>query len=192
MKRKVFWFDTETTGLDSKEAAIVSLAYIIEDKGKIQDKGTIYFRPHVNAEISEKALEINGFTREQIEGFPEAKVGYKKLLGILGRYVKKYDKLDKFIMAGYNVSFDDGFLRELFKRERDIYYGSWFYSSNFDVRSKVAEYVMYRELAIKNFKLVSVCEHFGIEFKAHDALEDIVATRTLYYFLNQGIFGDSR
>jgi len=35
---KIFWFDTETTGLDDKIHGITELAILIEDDGKIIDE----------------------------------------------------------------------------------------------------------------------------------------------------------
>jgi DNA polymerase III epsilon subunit-like protein len=43
---------------------------------------------------------------------------------------------------------------------------------------------------LDNYKLTTVCEFFGIEFKAHDALADIKATRELEAHLAL-IFEDS-
>jgi DNA polymerase-3 subunit epsilon len=183
MKRKTFWFDTETTGLDKDKAAIVTLAYIIEYDGQAQAHGVLPMAPHAGAEISDAALKVNGFKREEIQTFQTPNEAYLKLLRILGRHVNKYDKLDKLVMAGYNVGFDEGFLRALFTRLGDQYYGSWFYSTCFDVRSKVAEYLCHNQLILPNFKLESVCSAFNIHFGAHDAMEDIRATRDLYYAL---------
>jgi len=35
------------------------------------------------------------------------------------------------------------------------------------------------QLSLPNYKLQTVCEHFGVQIDAHDALSDIKATREL-------------
>jgi len=42
------------------------------------------------------------------------------------------------------------------------------------------------EIELENYKLETVCAHFGITLYAHNAISDIKATRELYYLLKKG------
>jgi DNA polymerase III subunit epsilon len=102
---------------------------------------------------------------------------------LLGKYVNKYDKQDKFVLGGYNVGFDMDMMRVSFEKAGDNYFGSWFFWPVIDVRVMVAEQILEIGLRLPNYKLETVCEYFNIPIDAHNALSDIRATRQLYYFL---------
>lgn len=192
-KRAAFWFDTETTGLDSETCAVIQLGGLIEIGGVIQEEINIKMRPFFGAEIHTKALTVNKTTRDQIEKYPPWEEGFKELEEALGKYVSKYDKNDKYVIGGYNVEFDIGFLRKYF----DYFYGdktqmkyinyfhSWFFWPSIDVKHEVAKQVMCGQLRMDRYTLKKTCGHYGIPLddNAHDALADITATRALYQAL---------
>ena len=179
---KMFWLDEETTGTDHTKHAIIQIGGIIEIDGKDEDEFEILMAPYEGAEISQEALDKNGRTREEIMAFPDMGKGISKLKRILGKYVGKYDRNDKFIVGGYNVGFDTDFLRRAFALAGDPYYGSWFFSCNLDVMTEVAKQVRGGR-RYGDHKLETVCPAHDIGFGekgAHDALADIRATRELY------------
>ena len=184
---KIFWFDTETTGVDANANAIVQLAYIIEIDGEVVTKENLRIRPFDGAIVEAKALEVNKLDPQEIYLAPPESQVLDKLREILSRYVDRYDKYDKFIQAGYNVGFDDKFLRQAFIRTGDNYYGSWFHWPKLDTSCEVAKWLANRSNNMnarpKNFKLGTLCEMFDVPIQAHDAMSDIVATRELYYKL---------
>lgn len=51
---------------------------------------------------------------------------------ILDKYINKYDREDKFIVAGYNVKFDIEMLQAFFKRQNDNYLFSYIGSTIID------------------------------------------------------------
>jgi len=108
--------DTETTGLDYKVHDIVTLAMLIEIDGEIADSLELRIQPINWDDISEEALKVNGFTREQLKTFDPPKVAHAKLIKFLSRYVNRYNRADKYQPAGYNVGFDVGFLGEFLKK----------------------------------------------------------------------------
>ena len=63
--KKILYFDTETTGLISVVHEIISISGIIEIEGKVVDVFDFYARP--DGKVSEKTLELIGFTLEQIK-----------------------------------------------------------------------------------------------------------------------------
>ena len=177
---KLFWFDTETTGVDPARNDIVQLAYIIDINGEEVECGQIAARPRDDSIIDSEALNANKLTREAIWQYPPRTQAMGSLLHVLSKYVDRYDKNDKFIMAGYNVNFDDQMLRAWFNHEADPYYGSWFMWPKLDVATFVAQWIFSKGQVLKNYKLSTVCKEFDIHFNAHDAVEDIRATKRLY------------
>lgn len=175
---KVFWFDVETTGLDPDKCGIIQLAYVVEVDGQVKETGELCSRGGQNCEISERALEVNGYTREQIESFPPEREMYVALKTIFGKYVNKFDRADKFIAGGYNVDFDMKFLRALWNRVGDKYFGSWFAFNVIDP-SNVIRFLQYSG-KIEEFaqmKLVDLAEYLKVgQENAHDASADIQMT----------------
>ena len=184
MKRrsKILWLDTETTGLDPKLNDIWQLAYLIEIDGEVKEEGEMMIRPSNMDTVEDDALKIGGVTREELESLDYTIAdAVEDLKDVFGKYVDKYDRKDKFVVAGYFVRFDIDFLREMFFKSGDRYgIGSWCFTCLLDVPSFVAIGVAKYGMRFQNFKLETVCKKLGVEFKAHDALEDIKATRVLY------------
>ena len=180
MSKKIFYFDTETTGLDCRKNDIIQLAYIIEIDGQIKEEGNFYCQPFNYNTIDNKALEVSKLTVAQIQTFSQPKEIYNKLHTILAKYVDKYDRNDKFSPAGYNINFDIGFLKNFFIKNDDKYYGSFFDYHMLDVYS-LAYILEYKGiLKLDNYKLVTLAKYFNIDFKAHNALEDIKTTREIF------------
>jgi len=181
---KIFWFDTETTGLNPAIHGITELSALIEIDGNIVEELTYYIKPHDKAEIDTTAIEVQGKTLDEIyqRGENERTV-YLNLKKKLAKYVNKFNKTDKFVQAGYNTNFDDGFLRELFARNNDKYYGSWFINARIDVLTLVAIACSIHKYPVNNFKLTTISNYYEIPLNAHRTLDDIVATRTLYNIL---------
>lgn len=183
---KLLIVDTETTGLDPKKNGIVQLSAIL-----CTPSGTFEFNKYCNpgdVEISQEALDTNGLTREQIATFENDVDVYFQFTKWLGTHISKYDKTDKAFMAGYNVGFDDGFIRALADKAGDKYLGSYKYNDTIDARA-MAVLVLYNDRNdMVNFKLttvfqkiagVSVDEYvkkIGVEGGAHNALVDCYLT----------------
>ena len=176
---KVFWFDVETGGLNEKRNPILQLAYIVEIDGQEVSSGEIRSRGFEGCVIEEKALSINGHDRNEIASYPTEKEMYKSLTSIFNQYVQKYDKKDKFIAGGYNVQFDMRFLREVWTRQNDKYFGSWFAFGAVDP-STIMRALQYTGITpeLTKMTLVDLAKHFDLEIEnAHDALADIRMTK---------------
>lgn len=180
MNKKIFWFDVETSGLNPIKNDIISLAYIIEINGQEKAEGEFFIQPFNWADMGDKALEINGFTREQLKTFETPKEVYKKIVKLLDRYIDKYNKQDKFHLAGYNVKFDVDFFKQFFIKNGDKYFGSYFNYRVLDVMCALFIEDYKKSLEIENFKLETASKKFGIEINAHDAKADIRVTKNLF------------
>lgn len=191
---KLLFYDLETTGLNHKACGIHQLAgqvHLSKANNKLipLEKFDLKFRPHDHCHISDKALEIGGVTKEQIMAYPKMEDQFAAFKDILGKQVDKYDKNDKMTLVGYNInSFDNFFLRDLFHRNNDKHFGSWFFNASIDLYPVVAYKLKSRIDKPQNFKLSSVCEYFGIDIdddELHNAQYDVNLCVELYKKLGE-------
>ena len=179
---KIIFIDTETGGVNPEKAALIQLSGIIRIDKKDVEKFNFYIKPFENSEVNEKALEVQGRTLDELktEKYIEEKEVYKQFINLLDKYIDKYDKTDKFIVAGYNVRFDVDILKALFQRHGNNFLFSYLDSSMLDPLYSIRLLQIAGILPVlENNKLETWCKHFGIELKTHDSLEDIVATKKL-------------
>jgi putative exonuclease len=179
---KIIFIDTETGGVNPEKAALIQLSGIIRIDKKDVEKFNFYIKPFENSEVTEKALEVQGRTLEELktDKYVEEKEVYKQFIKLLDKYIDKYDRTDKFIVAGYNVRFDVDVLKAFFQRHGNNFLFSYLDSSMLDPLYSIRLLQIAEVLPVlENNKLETWCKHFGIELKAHDSLEDIEATKKL-------------
>ena len=103
---------------------------------------------------------------------------------MLGKYVDKFNRKDKFFLVGYNnAAFDNNFLRGFFLQNGDEYFGSWFWSNSVDVMVLASNYLLDRRAEMENFKLSTVAKFLNISVEddaLHDAQYDIELTKLIY------------
>lgn len=177
---KLFFADTETTGLDHVNNEIFQLAFIIEIDGEVAEERSIRMAPVRTEYISEEALAVTKKTREEILAYPPKRKGYDELIRILRKHVDRFDKKDKMIWIGQNPDFDVRFLRNFFKEMGDNYFGSWWDRRPADLISLAVAAKTKGLVDPPDFKLGSLAKEFGITFDAHDALEDVRVTRRVW------------
>lgn len=180
MNDKVFYLDTETTGLDERKNDIIQLSYLVEINKEIKEEGQFFIQPFDYGAIQPRALEVSKTTIEQLKGYEQPNIVYKKVVNILDKYVDKYNRQDKFSPAGYNVGFDVGFMKNFFFKNNDKYWGSYFTYHFLDVFNFVYILEYKGLLKLDNYKLITVAKFFGIDFDAHDSLSDIKTTREVF------------
>lgn len=179
---KLLYLDTETTGI-TDNSAVVQIAGAIEIDGEVVEWFNIRCRPHLNADISESALEVIGFTLEELNREQEPINALFEFETLLQKYVDKYNKNDKFIMISHNHPFDFRMLYNFYKRLNNNYLGSFLnFKLNVCTLNLIKSLQVMEILPIlENNKLGTWCNYFNIKLEnAHDALEDIRATRKLY------------
>lgn len=101
-------FDVETTGLNPKRHGICSIGAVLWPEGS-----EFYAEPRVasSIEMDDKALEINGYTREQLTN--EVR---RPMREILEDFMQWAAQADDLILSGWNGQFDVAFLRSEFER----------------------------------------------------------------------------
>lgn len=181
--KKALYFDVETTGLNDYKNDIIQFACIVEINGEVVEEWETKVSPIDFTSIEPKALETNGLKIGDLRSFPNPKEVHAQMNKLFGKYIAKFDKGDKFAPAGYNVKFDVGFLQSFFKKNDDKYYGSWFNWKLIDPLNTLHQMDYEGKINLPDYKLSTVCTHFGIPLKAHDALSDIRATRQLRHHL---------
>lgn len=154
--------DLETWGLETNypivQIAAVHATEAFEPIGYFMQ----YICPDEGAEFHEKAIQINGLTREFLEqhGRDEAQVLFA---------FKQWIAHSKLIFAGYNCKFDMGHLDAGMERTGVLL--SW-ETPAFDVYD-----IAFKKLSLPNYKLDTVRDHFKMsKKKAHDAMFDIMDT----------------
>lgn len=188
--KKVF-IDVETGGTNAKVNPILQLSGEVEIDGVTKEKFNYFIQPFENQVIEDEALDVTGFTREQIrKEFLEPKRVYLMFIEMLNKYIDKFDKKDKSFFVGYNSKFDEEFLREFFinnaETEREKMYGNgygcYFWTPSVDVMALAIIALAKKRVELENFKLQTVCEYLGYNPKAnwHDAQIDIHATKWLF------------
>ena len=179
---KVLYLDTETTGLDPLKNDIIQLAMIVEIDGVVKGEYNMKCQPHDYDSISPEALLVHGLKVPEIKTFPPPIELYNDLMLVLDGHVDRYNKEDKFLPVGYNVTFDLNFLAEFLKKcnPLDKYgLGSFIRWCPFDLLAHLRNKAFVNGSDLPNFKLETVAKAHGIELAAHDALADIRATREL-------------
>lgn len=177
---KLFYADTETTGLDPKIHEVFQFSFIVEIDGKIVEEADLKMRPERPDAASPEALKVTQKTIKELMTYPERGETFRKLIDILGRHVDRYKREDKFLWVGQNPSFDVPFVRAFFREQGDKYFGAWFDNRPADLISLAVACKMRGQIDPENFKLGTLCDIFGVSLKAHDALEDVRATRSVF------------
>jgi len=188
---KILYLDIETTGL-TPQHGIVEIGFIVEIDGEIKEESLFKIKPFPEDMLSQSAMDITGYTEEDLMSFEDAHTVKNKIFKIFDKYVDRYDKNDKFILAGYNIrSFDFPMLLNWFSKMNERYFGAYVdFKTKLDVLAMLENMRVVGVLKNTRFtKLTEVCEEYGIELKdAHSSIADIKATRDLYKKLIKIIF----
>lgn len=184
---KILYIDTETTGLDPKANDIIQISGLVEIDGNIEEEFDIFMQPYDYSSVSQQALAIHGNSIEKIKTFQEPHKAHTELINLFSKYVNKFssNKSDKFVCCGQNVRFDMDFMRQFFVKSGDPYFGSWFDYHCIDLMALTSFLKYAGVLNVPNLKLETVAKHFGHEFNAHSAIDDIRMTRQLIKELAQ-------
>lgn len=186
---KILFFDLETTGVLPNKHGIHQISGEIVVNGETKETFDFKVRPNPKAEITKEALDIAGVTEEQIMLYPSMEVVFSQFISMLDKYVDRFDKKDKFFLAGYNnASFDNQFLRGWFLQNGDKYFGSWFWSNSIDVMVLATPYLASKRHDMEDFKQGTVAKTLGInvdDSKLHDALYDIKICKQIFNIITE-------
>ena len=151
--------DIETTGVHYVNGdKITEIGAVRVVDGKIVDKFQTLVNPQVK--LTEEIVNLTGITDDMLVDAPT----FDKVIPDLYKYV------DGACIVAHNLEFDYKFIKYMAK---DC--GYVFKNDGIDTLALSREVVR----GLKNYKLNTVCGHFGIEFQHHRALSDAHATAKL-------------
>lgn len=179
---KLLWLDTETTGLNKEKCDIIQVAGIIIVDGEEKERFNFHCQP-VNWEYVEPvALETTNMTVDKLKEFPLPQELYTNLIKVLNKYIDKYDKNDKFFIAGHNVQFDVEFLRNFFLKMGDKFFGSYFQYKTVDLMAFCTILHAAGLLNLTSWKLDEIAKYLGVptDENLHDASVDVDITRKCF------------
>jgi len=185
---KYCFLDLETGGIDPKENGILEIGCILEVGGHTENL-SIRCNPFPTDVIDDRALKVNKFPREELFNHTPPREAYKWFTTKLSNFVSKYNKKDKFFLVGYQVPFDESFLREFFLKNDDKYFNSFFFYPSIDVAVLVAMFLKEERHLMINFKLATVAQMLKIpleEEKTHGALYDAHITKKIFHKIMGG------
>lgn len=157
--------DLEMTGLNVRTEKIIEIGAARIRGGKVTETYSKLLNP--GRKLSEKTIGITGITDEMLEGCVKFSQIKEELLEFLGDDV----------LLGHNIIFDYSFLKKAVINES--LKGTKFEKKGIDTL-KIA-----RRFLPGNQKktLTDLCSHYGIEYLAHRAKDDALATYRLYEML---------
>jgi len=178
---KMFWFDTETTGINPLLHSLTEVAVIYENPAT-HETAELYikFQPRPGCQITQEALDVQGITMEELMSRIPYTQGYAHIVDFMNRCVDKYDKFDKMYPCGYNVKFDLDFLQQCFIDNGNKHgIGSYINWRRLDVLDQIYLMDYHGKISLHNYKLATVANYFGIPLIPHNANNDIIATRAI-------------
>jgi len=178
---KLLWLDTETTGLNKEKCDIIQLAGIIIIDGEEKERFNFHCQPINYENIEPTSFEKTGMSFEKLKELPMPQEMYMNFVALLNKYVDRYNKEDKFYLAGHNTQFDLEFLKNFFIKMGDNYFGSYFFYRTVDLMAFATILQAAGLITLRNFKLENIAEYLCIETKQlHDAMDDIDSTRKCF------------
>lgn len=182
---KIIFFDTETTGIDSKINGMHQLAGEIVINDEVVDKFDYKINPFKGCEVDIKALAIsNTKSLDFLKYHKEYQVSFM-FSELLNKHLDNKNKKDKFFLAGWRApEFDVKFLEAFFDRNAGReYYKSIFRSNPIDIKTLATQYLIDECDNMIDFHLVTVAKYLGIEVdesQLHKAPYDAYLCRMVY------------
>lgn len=170
---KLIFFDVESTGF--KENRIVSIGLLYYENGKLKTKKNITINPNTQIEIG--ASKVNGFTNDMVKDKPTFDEIWDE--------IKQYFEDTTWI--GHNVKYDNKcILGELKRYKLQV-------PKHDTLCTMENAKILIPKTKIKNYKLDTVAQYFGINFteeQHHDAFFDTIAAMRIYNKLVELSDGD--
>jgi DNA polymerase III epsilon subunit-like protein len=163
------WIDVETTGRFADKHDIIQLACIPVINGKRAQHFNEFCQPLNYETVEQGAIDVHGITIARMKTFQTQ----ADMLAKFVAYLKGFGV--KFIIAGFNVSFDKRFLSSAFTKaglENEFF--SLFELQVHDTYSRAQS--VKKLIGSENLKLATLAKHYKVAIDAHEALSDIAAT----------------
>lgn len=161
--------DLETTSPYKEYARIIEVAALKFENGEIVEEFQSIVNPGPKVKIPKSVQSLTGITNEEIQQAPST----FKVIKELNDFMKGID-----VLVGHNIEYDYDILQSFCQRFNiPLWEGSLLCTKKLAKKS---------QLNVKNYKLSSLCEAFGIKNeRPHRAYSDIKATYELLKCLYQ-------
>ena len=166
---KYIAFDLETTGLDPKDDSVIEFSAVLFEDGEVKE--TLSFLCDPEIDIPPEIELITGITQDMVKGKPNFKE----------RLTEVIDFLDKIPLVGHNIGFDISFLKEYFKRNKELR-KKRITNRLYDTFLLSQAFYFY----LNDHKLTTVSEYCGVSSKgAHRAEVDAINAGRIFTKLIQ-------
>lgn len=164
-KSEYIIMDIETTGLDYDNDNIIEIGLLKIQDNEIKQQYQSFVK--IDGSIPVKVTDLTGITQNTINAYgKEEKQVLDEVKAIVGNC----------IVVGYNIQFDVNFINKLCERHE---------TSFFIKRTKDILRIVKRKLSLSNYKLETVCKHYGLETDGlHRALNDCILVYDIVKELN--------
>jgi len=182
---KLLYVDVETTGLDAEKCEIVQFAAIVEINGREMERFCINIKPSDNCVWEPAAAEKNKLSPDIMNQYTPKDEAFNLIKSYLKKYVDTTRRDDKFFLVGYNVKFDEAFIRKFFNMVSgyEFTYSNFFWFPSLDIAQIIAIKTLDSRSVFPNFKLATLCRVLQVDFKDdnfHNAMYDIEKSRELF------------
>ena len=154
--------DLETTGLNPKKDRIIEIGAARIRDGIITEQYSTLVNPE--RILTEQTMEITGIHQNDLEHAPTIKQVLPEILAFL----------EEDVLIGHNILFDFSFMKRA-----AVNAGFTFQHDGIDTLKIARKYLP--ELESRN--LGFLCDYYQIHLDAHRALNDAIATHSLYQVL---------
>lgn len=156
-------FDLETTGLvnvptNGKMDTITEIGAVKIIGGEIRERFTTLVNPE--RKLDEEIVKLTGITDDMVKDAP-------KIAEVIPDF---YKFCDGCYLVGHNVQFDYRFIQYYAQKEEYS-----FEQKTFDTLS-----IAQSELFLKNYKLDTIADYYGIAFNHHRAWDDALTTAKIF------------
>lgn len=156
--------DLETTGLSPKYDKIIEIGAAMVEGGEVTKTFETFVNP--GRRLDERVVDLTGITEDALKNAESIEIVLPRLLEFIG----------DLPLLGHRILFDYSFIKHAAVNQK-----LKFEKEGVDTL-KISR-VCFRELPSK--RLTDMCAHYGIEYDAHRALNDALATVELYNCLKR-------
>lgn len=197
MKQRIILLDFETGGLSCKDNPITEVALVVYDSAtfKVLDQFETYVKPYGDLKIEKEALKRTGISLSDLNKGTDIKVVVNAIATLCKKHTPKGDKGgNKPIIAGHNIIFDIGFMKEAFKFVGKKAAEHW--ASSGEEISYIDTMVLSKhrwkpDSDTSSYNLGACLKRIGEEvIGAHKAMNDVIANGKLLKFLLTAMRGN--
>ena len=176
MNDKILFIDTETGGLDPRQHSLLSIGLVIWSPQGILATEEILLKEKV-FRIDHHALKVNQIDLAQ---HAARALDHADALKKMVAFVQSHFAGKGIVLAGHNVSFDIGFVKQWFE-EQGVDFSSLFSHRSIDTHSILSALYLSGLVDERATDSSKAFDYFGIKVEQrHTALSDALATATLF------------